>query len=382
MSKLPFTPATAIIALIISITVVYGSPDEKGMAEESSSPVPSFVVDPFWPKPLPGQWLIGQVAGVAVDAKDHVWIVHRPGSLGEDEYFPAQEPANGVPYVPAPPVIEFDPEGNVVQAWGGPGQGFDWPVNPHGIFIDHEDHVWIGGSGAADHQVLKFKRDGTFLLQIGKAGQTGGSNDKDLLGRPAEFDVDPLTHEVYIADGYLNRRIIVFDAKTGDYKRHWGAYGNRPEDTPQDIYDPEKPPLEQFSNPVHAVRISQEGLVYVCDRKGNRIQVFQKDGRFLKEGIVAGETLGNGSAWDIDFSPDPDQTYLYLTDGTNQCVWILLRKDLTVAGSFGRIGRYAGQFIWVHSIAVDSGGNIYATEVYRGKRVQKFTRVKGNGTGH
>jgi DNA-binding beta-propeller fold protein YncE len=358
--------------LILLVPVASMRPNVQRNAGEHSDSIPSFRVDPLWPKPLPNKWLIGQVSGVAVDSKNHVWIVHRPKSLGADEYAPAQQPANGVPYIPAPPVIEFDVEGNVIQAWGGPGETFDWPDNPHGIFIDHEDNVWIGGNGPDDHQVLKFRPDGAFLLQIGKAGKTGGSNNTNLLGRPADFDVDPRADEVYIADGYLNRRIIIFDANTGKYLRHWGAYGKKPDDSPQEPYDPKNSPPHQFANPVHAIRISHDGFVYVCDRRNNRIQVFQKDGQFVQEGFIARETLGNGSAWDIDFSHDPKQSYIYLTDGTNQCVWLLHRENLQVAGHFGRIGRYAGQFIWVHSLAVDSISNIYTTEVYTGKRLQKF----------
>jgi DNA-binding beta-propeller fold protein YncE len=358
--------------LILLVPVASMRPNVQRNAGEHSDSIPSFRVDPLWPKPLPNKWLIGQVSGVAVDSKNHVWIVHRPKSLGADEYAPAQQPANGVPYIPAPPVIEFDVEGNVIQAWGGPGKTFDWPDNPHGIFIDHEDNVWIGGNGPDDHQVLKFRPDGAFLLQIGKAGKTGGSNNTNLLGRPADFDVDPRADEVYIADGYLNRRIIIFDANTGKYLRHWGAYGKKPDDSPQEPYDPKNSPPHQFANPVHAIRISHDGFVYVCDRRNNRIQVFQKDGQFVQEGFIARETLGNGSAWDIDFSHDPKQSYIYLTDGTNQCVWLLHRENLQVAGHFGRIGRYAGQFIWVHSLAVDSISNIYTTEVYTGKRLQKF----------
>jgi DNA-binding beta-propeller fold protein YncE len=364
--------AVAVLLLIVSVSVMCGRPENKQSVVAWTDSVPSFRVDPFWPKPLPNQWLIGQVAGVAADSKNYIWIVHRPNSLGDDEYAPSEKPASGVPYVPAPPVIEFDADGEVVRAWGGPGDGFDWPENPHGIFIDHEDHVWIGGSGPNDHQVLKFNRDGIFLLQIGMAGQTGGSNDTNLLGRPADIDVDPITNEVYIADGYLNHRVIVFDAHTGKYLRHWGAYGRRPDDAPRDPYKPGMPPPAQFANPVHAVRIAGDGLVYVCDRRNDRIQVFQKNGQFVKEGFIARETLGNGTAWDIDFSPDPRQSYIYLSDGTNQCVWVLHREHLKVAGHFGRIGRYAGQFIWVHSIAVDATGNIFTGEVYKGKRVQKF----------
>lgn len=366
-----------VLMLLFSISIVYQGLQGNVMARESTDSIPSFSVDPFWPKPLPNDWLIGQVAGVAADARNHVWIIHRPASLGDDEYAPAERPASGVPYIPAPPVIAFDAEGEVIQAWGGPGDGYEWPANPHGIFIDHEENVWIAGNGPNDHQVLKFRPDGEFLLQIGEAGKTGGSADTNLLGRPAEIDVDPVTHEVYIADGYQNRRIIVFDAITGKYLRHWGAYGSRPDDSPQDPYSPDMPPPRQFGNPVHAVRISNDGLVYVCDRHNDRIQVFRKDGSFVQEGFIAAETLGNGTAWDIDFSHDNQQSYIYMTDGTNQCVWILRRDDLKVAGRFGRIGRYAGQFIWVHSIAVDPSGNIYASEVYKGKRVQKFTYLGG-----
>ncbi|HEC42718.1 MAG TPA: hypothetical protein ENI20_07825 [Bacteroides sp.] len=345
---------------------------ENETSGEYEDSIPVFKVDPFWPEPLPNNWLIGQVAGVAADSKNHVWIIHRPSSLGAEEAVQTGDLTTGLPYVPAPPIIEFDVEGKVVQAWGGQGEGFEWPEKPHGIFLDYEDNVWIGGSGPDDHQVLKFRPDGTFLLQIGKAGKTGGSNDTKLLGAPAEFDVDPITNEVYIADGYLNRRIIIFDANNGKYLRHWGAYGKIPDDSPRDPYDPNKSPSDQFGSPVHAVRISNDGLVYVCDRRNDRIQVFQKDGRFVQEVIIAGSSLGNGSAWDIDFSHDPQQTYIYTIDGTNQCIWVLRRENLKVAGHFGRIGRYAGQFIWAHSMAVDSRGNIYTTEVHTGKRVQKF----------
>ena len=360
-----------LIAGICLFIACLRSNEEIKTAGELADSIPIFKVDPFWPKPLSNNWLIGQVAGVAVDSKDHIWIIHRPKSLGEDEAMPTISPPQ-LPYTPAPPIIEFDVEGNIIQAWGGPGEGYEWPEEEHGIFVDYEDNVWIGGGGPNDHQVLKFRPDGTFLLQIGKAGKTGGSNDTAFLGQPTEIDVDPITNEVYIADGYLNHRIIIFDANTGKYVRHWGAYGKRPDDSPQDPYDPNMPPSRQFGSPVHAVRISHDGLVYVCDRSNNRIQVFQKDGKFLQEALIAKRTMVHGSVWDIDFSHDPKQTFIYVPDGANQCVRILLRENLKVVGHFGRIGRYAGQFIWIHNVAVDSRGNIYTTEVYTGKRVQKF----------
>jgi len=342
---------------------------KKETASEYADSIPVFKVDPFWPEPLPDNWLIGQVSGVAIDSKDHIWIIYRPKSLGVNEAEP-NIPPDKLPYTPAPSIIEFDINGKVMQAWGGPGEGFRWPQNEHGIFIDQENFIWITGS--SDHQVLKFSPDGTFLLQIGKAEKTGGSNDTTLLGGPADVDVDLAVNEVYIADGYANRRVIVFDASTGKYKRHWGAYGKRPDDSPQNTYSQEMSPPEQFGNPVHAVRISNDGFVYVCDRTNNRIQVFQKDGEFIQEVFIARGTPVPRSTWDIDFSHDPQQEHAYVADGTNQHIWILQRESLEVIGHFVRIGRYSGQFIWLHNLAVDSRGNIYTSEVHTGKRVQKF----------
>ena len=347
-----------------SALVLFSVSAHKPMADP-----PSFEVDPFWPQPLPNNWIIGQVSGVAVDSRDHIWIVHRPGSLTPTDAGAVQEPPISQCCVPAPPVIEFDQAGNVVQAWGGPESFAGWPASEHGIFVDHADNVWIGGTS---HVVLKFTRDGQQLLQIGEFGSTGGSSDRQLLGSPADIAVDPETNEVYIADGYGNRRIIVFDAETGEYLRHWGAYGNPPDDRELAPYDPAVPPLESFRTPVHAVRLSRDGKVYVADRVNNRVQVFFRDGEFLTEASIARSTLSMGSAWDIEFSPDVEQTYMYVTDGTNDKVWILNRQDLEIVGQFGRSGRYAGQFHWVHSVAVDSQGNLYTGEVDTGQRVQRF----------
>lgn len=341
-------------------------------AQGRNTRAPVFKVDPFWPKPLPNDRLIGEVGGLAVDSRDHIWIVQRPDSLTPDELGAAQKPPLSICCKPAPPVMEFDAAGNFIQGWGAPGAGYEWPARGHGIFIDYKDNVWIGGNGPDDHQVLKFSRDGTFLLQIGRAAQTGGSNHTEYLGRPADMYVDPQGNEVYIADGYSNKRVIVFDADTGRYKRHWGAYGAKPDDANPGPYNPDAPAPRQFRTPVHAVRISSDGLVYVADRVNNRIQVFQKDGAFVKEVFLAQRTLGNGSAWDVELSPDARQMFLYNADGTNQQLWILARDNLTIVGAFGRRGRMAGEFHWVHSVAVDSKGNLYTGEVNQGRRVQKF----------
>ena len=364
-----------VVAMVGIAAPAPGAGDEAAAGGRDVAPV--YEVDPFWPKPLPNDWLIGQVGGIAVDARDHVWVLQRPGSLSKDEAGAAQDPPLSACCRPAPPVLELDAEGNLIQAWGGPGAGYEWPGTEHGIFIDHEDNVWLAGSGPDDHQVLKFRRDGSFLLQIGRAGRTRGSNHEALLGRPADVAVDPETNEVFVADGYLNRRIAVFDAGTGTYRRHWGAYGKRPDDADPGPYDPDAPPAAQFRTPVHAVRIARDGLVYVADRVNDRIQVFRRDGTFVKEVVIAGRTRFIGSVWDLDFSPVTGQPILFAADGTNQHVWMLRRDDLRALGSFGRSGRSAGQFHWVHSLAVDSKGNIYTGEVDSGRRAQKFVRRSG-----
>jgi sugar lactone lactonase YvrE len=344
--------------------------DETARPVDASVPV--FEVDPSWPKLLPHGWITGQVAGVAVDSRDHVWIVHRPGSITTEEAGAAQDPPISECCIPAPPVIEFDVDGALLQAWGGSETHEPWPAGEHGIYVDHNDHVWIASSGSDDQVVLKFTRDGERLLQIGEFGKTGGNGDTRLLGRPTDIAVDAAANEVYITDGYGNRRVIVFDAESGEYKRHWGAYGEPPEDTELGPYDPAAAPVRSFRSPVHAVRLSNDGRVYIADRVNNRIQIFRKDGGFSAEALIRQSTLSMGSTWDVDFSPDSAQTYMYVADGTNNKVWILSRNDMQIVGHFGRNGRYAGQFHWVHSIAVDSEGSVYAGEVDTGKRVQKF----------
>jgi len=348
--------------------------DQTTYDEVYGSQIPTkFEVDPFWPKRLPNNWILGEVAGVATDANDHVWIVQRPGTLDEREIGAIQSPQAAECCSPAPSVIEFDPNGNVLQAWGNPDTTQQWITLEHGIFIDQGGNVWI--SGAPDHVVLKFSNVGKLLLQLGEYGQTDGSNNTTLLGGPADIAVDTGANEVYIADGYGNRRVIVFDATSGEYKRHWGAYGEPPHDEDLPAYNPGEQPLKSFRNPVHALRISVDNLVYAADRVNNRIQVFNKDGSFVTESFVATETLGAGAVWDIELSPDPNQTYMYIADGMNMKVWILNRSSLEVIGSFGHGGRNAGQFGWIHNLAMDSKGNLYTTEVRPGKRIQKFRPV-------
>ena len=370
---------TYVTLACLSFLVALGC--EAGTAVESTAPdavatgpqAPMFEVDPLWPKPLPNHWILGSTIGVSVDSRDHIWVIHRQTTLNPiTESGAAADPPISECCFPAPNVLEFDQEGNLVSSWGGPGEGYEWPQSNHGITVDHMDNVWIGGNGETDAHLLKFARDGTFLMQLGRSGMNGGSNDLENFGRVAKISIDPNTNEAYIADGYLNKRVAVIDASTGEFKRYWGAYGNMPDDTDLGPYDPDAPPAQQFRNPVHCAEISNDNFVYVCDRVNNRIQQFQTDGTFVAEVMVAPNTLGSGSTWDLTFSRDPGQTYIYLADGVNEKVYIIQRDTLEVLTSFGDGGRYPGQFFGVHSIATDSAGNIYTTETYEGKRLQKF----------
>jgi DNA-binding beta-propeller fold protein YncE len=342
---------------------------------------PMFEVDPLWPQPLPNSWLLGSAIGVGVDSRDHVYVIHRRDSFNErTEIGAATDPPTGECCLPAPNILEFDPEGNLVNSWGGPGEGYDWPSSNHGLSIDHMDNIWIGGNGMADSHILKFSRDGRFLLQVGEPG-LGGEPDSHAttrFGRVAKIAFDAASNEAYLADGYGNKRVAVIDMNTGAVKRFWGAYGNAPDDTRPGPYDPDAPPAQQFRNPVHCAEPTNDGLVYVCDRQNNRIQVFRRDGSFVKEQRVAPRTLGDGAVWDIAFSRDPEQKYLYLADGKNMKVYIMDRESLEILTTFGTGGRQPGQFFAVHSIATDSRGNIFTTETYEGKRVQKFV-FKGVG---
>jgi DNA-binding beta-propeller fold protein YncE len=323
---------------------------------------------------------------VSVDERDHVWMIHRSSAtLGNNEKGLELNPPTGECCAGAPPVLEFDAEGTLVGHWGGPGSGYEWPSSNHGITIDHKGNVWIGGNGDNDSQVLKFTKQGKFIMQVGKSNArlspekkgdkpvyVGGSNDGMSFGRVAKIFVDPKANEAYIADGYLNKRVVILDADSGKFKRFWGAYGNKPDDTPLGPYKPDAPPAQQFRNPVHCADLSVDGLVYVCDRQNNRLQVFTKEGKFVKEAFYAKNSLSEGSVWDVAFSKDPAQTYLYLADGRNMKIRVLRRDTLEELTSFGDGGRQPGQFYAVHSVAVDSKGNLYTTETYEGKRIQKF----------
>jgi DNA-binding beta-propeller fold protein YncE len=380
---------TTFLVVIAALAAGQALLDRSEAAQDGKGRMaPRFEVDPFWPKPLPNGWILGMSIGVGVDARDHVWIVHRNdrGFAERTEIGLATNPPTAEFCCrPAPSVLHFDPAGNLAGSWGGPAQGYDWPESNHGVTIDHKGNLWIGGNGDGDSHILKFTQEGKLLAQFGKPNArrtgtndknepvyAGNSHDTENFGRVAKIFIDPKANEAYVADGYLNRRVAVIDADSGKFKRYWGAYGNKPDDKDIGRYDPDAPPAQQFRTPVHCAELANDGLLYVCDRPNDRIQVFKTDGTFVKETWIAKRTRGDGSVWDIAFSRDPEQRFLYVADGKNERIYILERATLELLTSFGDGGRQPGQFFGVHSIATDSKGNIYTTETYEGKRLQKF----------
>jgi DNA-binding beta-propeller fold protein YncE len=384
------------VAILLALGV--GQMIATQSASAQAKQAPKFEVDPFWPKPMPNNWVLGQTIGLTVDDRDHVWLIHRgndPGTAGLDRTelaFPTEGgPRVSECCVAAPPVLEFDQAGNLVGSWGGKAKdgSYTWPESNHGVVVDHKGFVWIGGNGPPDSHILKFTRDGKFVAQYGKAGARkdpaspeakpvyrANSQDMDNFGRVAKIFIDPKANEGYVSDGYLNHRVAVIDLDTGKIKRMWGAYGEPPTDENLGPYDPSAPPAKQFRNPMHCAVVSDDGLVYTCDRPNDRVQIFTKEGKFVKEVFVEKQTRTDGSVWDIAFSKDPQQTYLYMADGCNEHVRVFDRKSMEELYNFGYGGRQPGMFLGVHSIAVDSKGNIYTTETYTGKRLQKFT-MKG-----
>ena len=341
------------------------------------SKTPTFSVDPDWPK-IPNNWVLGDVSSVSVDSHNHVWVLHRPRTVR-----PAQKS------LAAPAVLEFNVDGTFIKGWGGPGAGFEWPVTEHGIYVDYKDNVWIGGNDKSDNQILKFTVDGKFIMQIGHSMQSKGNSDTSNLNRPADAFVYPKTNELFVADGYGNSRVIVFDADTGAFKRMWGAFGNKPADTPPpQAGSKEDPP--QF-NIVHAARVSNDGLVYVADRANKRVQVFTLDGEFLKQVPIGASceapACGNGqTAASVAFSSDPQQRFLFVADRSEGRILVLDRKTLETLSFFGKPGVAPGDFNILHHMSSDSQGNLYTTEVNdnfaRGeccRRVQKFV-FKGMAT--
>jgi len=344
---------------------------------------PKYKYDPEWPKPLPNHWILGGITGLFVDKDDHVWVLNRPRDLKVDEV--AKGDAECCARAPA--ILEFDTAGNLLKSWGTPDMVPGWPQSEHTIFTDNEGNVYIAGAQAGD-TLLKFTSDGKFVKDFGHRGpkvargqqQKQDNQQTDLLLRGvAAATLDESAGEIYVADGYLNKRVMVYDWNTGAFKRGWGAYGKAlseiSNDGQPDVGTEGQPGAKDFKSPVHAVRISKDGLVYVGDRSGNRIQVFTKQGKFLKEFYVARNTKVRGTAGSVDFSPDPQQKYIFVADIANATVWELDRQTGQVVQRIGHPGREGGAFVLLHVAFMDSKGNLYTGEVGETSRVQKFSPV-------
>jgi len=392
MSKKGWIASAGLIAIAIGMAVssAFISRALAAPRGNAGGKMPVFEVDTTWPK-LPNGWVLGNVSKVTVDQHDNVWLIHRPHTA------PAGK-------TPAPPVVELDANGNFVQAWGGEGAGYDWPDAEHNVFVDYKDNVWISGSSPSgqsktkrsDDMLIKFTNKGQLIFQIGGRTVSKGSTDTKSVNKPGDIFVTAKTHEVYLADGYGNRRVIVFDAETGAFKRMWGAFGKPPQDDAtsggpgpsggpaggqasfaggegtQPALETTGPGPDRFASPVHGIIVSNDGMVYVADRNNRRFQVFTTEGKFLKEVFINRGGPAKESASGFALSPDKDQQFLYTADYGNSRIVVLDRKKLEVLYQFGQRGKEPGNFQGIHLISVDSKGNLYAAEVAPGARVQRF----------
>ena len=355
-------PSAVVIALVAAaamgataLTATRAAAQTPAQAQTRS--VPTFAVDPAWPK-VPPQWKLGDVSSMTTDAQGNIWVLHRPRTLKDPDFAKA-----------APPVIVFDQAGNYVKSWGGDGQGYDWPQREHGIYIDPKGFVWVGGNNCptnglarlkpvADDAILKFTQDGKFVMQIGHSNQSKGNADTANVHRAADVQVYSPTNELFVADGYGNHRVIVFDADTGAFKRMWGAFGNKPQDDDHceivrhTNFDPPGP---QNLSVVHSIRVAHDGMVYVADRENRRVQMFSNDGKFIKQHLNGASTFANSVA----LSPDPDQQFLYV--GAGKEIAILDRKSLDRVGTVNMPGMIGG-----HLITTDAKGNIYVAGTGQG----------------
>jgi|HubBroStandDraft_1064217.scaffolds.fasta_scaffold09040_5 NHL repeat len=412
--------ATLVLAIAFLASTVRSSAAPLVYPAPGSVGSPSFGIAPQWPAELPNNWIIGQVGGLSVDKWNDIWVYQRPESDTVDELWAAQSPQAADCCIPAPPVLEFNGQGQLINAWG-PVEGADCPScnspqptnynyvkTEHGIFADDNGFVWITGNGSGDRQILKFTRNGQFLMQIGTPGTTCSNLDQLDVCKASQFYVDVPNNELYVSDGYGNHRVVVFNATTGVFKRAWGAFGVTATSGAVTTGWGAIPPLAAtypattytagnpsyyFNNPVHCVtKDPVTGYVWVCDRVNDRLQVFTPAGKYLGQCYFAQSTLNPGSVWDLKFWPRGTDQILLMADGTNQVVREFLPQFSATSGTttpanacpmvgqFGHNGRNAGFFHWVHVADVDSFGNYYEGEVDTGKRVQKFVPLR-NGWG-
>jgi DNA-binding beta-propeller fold protein YncE len=424
------------LALLVAAGVwIIGFDQPLSAQGRGAAAAPRYAVQPLFPRPFSEDYLvIGSVSGVTVDSQNRIWVVHRGNDSleGNEKGMAPAANAQGQPGVPsssvccmaAPQVIQYDAAGNVLTMWGGASQSYRWPQATGGITTDAKGNVWIaamgyepapaGGRGrggappaaaappaagaappppppAPDAHVLKFSPNGIHQLTIGTPGKMDGADSQSTLNRPSALAYDSAANEIFVAD-MGNRRIVVFDADKGTYKRHWFAYGEKTAGAAPGPYKPGEPNAKSFRD-ITCVEIARDGMVYVCDKSSNRIQVFDKNGKFVREQLIAPNTGGGvigpgggtgpsftlnmaGAVWDVAFSNDQAQQFLFVADGHNKKVRILRRETLEEVGSIGSGGRYPGQFLAVATVAVDGQGNVYTGEMHHGKRVQKFSPAK------
>ena len=362
----------------------------------SAQTPPRYTVDPFWPKPLPNKWSVQQVVDIFVDKDDHVWAINRAASIRPDETGAATVPPRAECCVRGPEILEFASDGTVMKAWGGPNHAPGWPGRLQSFLVDPASNVWISGTDLGD-SIVKFNSDGKLLWDFGhrwpKDKPFAQDNQQtELLPGIEDFDLDYASREIYVADGARNKRVLVYDANTGAFKRGWGGHGiplSEIDNDPTPPYDLSGPPPDQkqFAQALHCIHLSKDGLVYVCERGADRISVFTKQGKFVTSYFVHPSTQARGpdcggpfhekygpcgTTYNLTFSHDAAQQFLLVADGTNNMVWVLNRKTGALVTSFGGNGHYAGQLHWIDTIGIDSKGNVYTGEVEDGKRIQKF----------
>ena len=388
---------------LLALAVVVAGVGAMVQAQQRAAAAPKYRVDPFWPKPLPNKWAMQQIVDIYVDRDDHVWTINRRVDARPDELTAATNPPRGECCVPGPEILEFDPNGNVVNAWGGPNYHEGWPGRLQTIAVDRQKNVYLSGTTPGDG-IIEFTRDGKFVRDFGRRGpkipadQVKQDNQQTAVFPPGigSFELDEAAREVFISDGFLNKRILVYDLDTFEFKRGWGGHGiplSEVDNNPTPDYDISGPPPDQmqFAPALHCVHFSRDGLVYVCERGSDRVQVFTKQGKFVRQWFVHPSTQSRGpncggiwsttappcgTVYHLALSSDPQQRYVFVADGTNNMVWIYNRGDGTLVGSFGGNGRYAGQLHWIDAVAVDSKGNVYTGEVEDGKRIQKFVPIR------
>ena len=403
-----------VLALLAGVAFLISNAGTGAQAQTT----PRYKFDPDWPKPLPNKWKMGGVTGLAVDKDDNVWVLNRPNDLTDIELEAELNPALADCCVRPPSMIHIDKTGNVIGSFDAP-QG-------HGMDVDSKGFVYIGqdtvrkydpktgkvvgevprtpereggGGGAGRGGAARVPGRGGpgpvagFLTPPGGRGQPNSEAAAEAAARTAAFRakyppttpmivggleeirLDEAANEMYVADSYLGGRVMVFDMNTFAFKRGWGAYGHKlSEITTSDAdraYTPGGPMPKEFRGHL-TLNFSNDGLVYAADRNANRIHVTTKDGKFLKEFILAPTTGVGGATGGVGFSPDKQQNYLFISDLTNNHIWFLNRENGKVVGQMGSMGDNGGQFYGLHMIAVDSKGNIYTGEVFAGERVQRF----------